>query len=125
MQPGAPMQRNTLTDTRIRPEKGGQDICYMRAMINRLIRNGLIKFTLHFRTGSARDSVLVCVRDHAACVCVHALWVSHQSVGASIYLPASDQSYFPIWSPCSKASGRGPIVYLGSQKSWDGEHSSF
>lgn len=54
------MQRNTLTDTRIRPEKGGQDICYMRAMINRLIRNGLIKFTLHIRTGSVRDSVLVC-----------------------------------------------------------------
>lgn len=123
MQPGAPMQRNTLTDTRIRPEKGGQDICYMRAMINRLIRNGLIKFTLHIRTGSARDSVLVCVRERAACVC--ALGVPHQSAGASIYLPASDQSHFPIWSPPSKAPGSGPIVYLGSQKSWDGERRSF
>lgn len=65
------MQRNTLTETRIRPEKGGQDICYMRAMINRLIRNGLIKFTLHIRTGSVRDSVLV--RDRASvCVCAPA-----------------------------------------------------
>lgn len=107
------MQRNTLTDTRIRPEKGGQDICYMRAMINRLIRNGLIKFTLHIRTGSARDSVLVTV--WRVCVCV--LGVSHQSARASIYLPASDQSYFPVRLPRSKAPGSGPIVYLGSQKS--------
>lgn len=85
MQPGAPMQRNTLAATRIRPEKGGQDICYTRAMINRLIRNGLIKFTLHIRTGSARDSVLACVRDRAARVCVCARGLPPISGGLNLF----------------------------------------
>lgn len=45
--------------------QGGRgDIWYMRAMINRLIRNGLIKFTLHIKTGSTCDSPYPeCVRD--------------------------------------------------------------
>lgn len=53
-------------------QEGRADIWYMRAMINRLIRNGLIKFTLHIKTGSTHDStysVLECVRDRL-CMCV-------------------------------------------------------
>lgn len=38
-------------------QEGRADIWYMRAMINRLIRKGLIKFTLHIKTGSTRQHV--------------------------------------------------------------------
>lgn len=76
-------------------QEGRADIWYMRAMINRLIRNGLIKFTLHIKTGSTHDStysVLECVRDWLR-VCVPAC--ANQR-GPSTYLPGSDQSHFPI-----------------------------
>lgn len=49
MRPG-PMLGNTQRHTHTRTRGGRADICYMRAMINRLIRNGLIKFTLHIQT---------------------------------------------------------------------------
>lgn len=65
MQSG-PLQWNTHTQIHAYAQEGRADIWYMRAMINRLIRNGLIKFTLHIKTGSTHDSTyseLECVRD--------------------------------------------------------------
>lgn len=60
------------THTHAYAQEGRVDIWYMRAMINRLIGNGLIKFTLHIKTGSTHDStygVLECVYV-TGCVCV-------------------------------------------------------
>lgn len=89
MQPG-PMQRNTHRRAHASAKKGRADIWYMRAMINRLIRNGLIKFTLHIKNWihtwqHLRCPVPECVRDWLR-VCSSLSAFQPFSGGPSIYL---------------------------------------
>lgn len=77
-----PMQCVTYTDS----QEGRVDIWYMRAMINRLIRNGLIKFTLHIKNWKHTSQHLLC-----AWVCT---WLAACVFQPSTYLPAVIRAIF-------------------------------
>lgn len=79
-----PTQCVTYTDAH--SQEGRADIWYMRAMINRLIRNGLIEFTLHIKNWKHTWQHLLC-----AWAC---MWLAACVFRPSTYLPAVIRAIF-------------------------------
>lgn len=118
MHPG-PMLRNTQSHTQT--QGGRADICYMSAMINRLIRNGLITFTVHIKNCMHTWQRSLLARTWlAACVAGSA------PINRGLILFARQWSQpFPYLIVEQQSGWLRLDCLSSSQKSWDGERCSF
>lgn len=120
---GSHAAKHAHTHTHAYAQEGRADIWYMRAMINRLIGNGLIKFTLHIKTGSTHDStygVLECVYV-TGCVCVRG--PAPIRGGLNIFARQWSEP-FPYLIAAQQSGRLGRGCLSPSQKAWDGERRS-